>query len=84
MSAIRARVGAYGGIALPAEYLRALNLYAGDAVVLRLEDGAIRILTTPQAIQQAQAIVRRHAPSGRSLADELIAERRAEADDDEA
>ena len=31
-----------------------------------------------QAIRRAQALVRRYVPAGRSLVDELIAERRAE------
>jgi len=68
-----------GRIVLPAEYRRALGLRTGDEVILRLEDGEIRILTPRQAIRKAQDLVRRTIPEGRSLADELIAERRAEA-----
>jgi hypothetical protein len=41
-----------------------------------------RARTAEQAIAQAQAIVRRHVPDGRSLADDLIVERRAEAERD--
>jgi hypothetical protein len=38
----------------------------------------MRIFTLQKAMQHAQELVRRSIPQGRSLADELIAERRLE------
>jgi bifunctional DNA-binding transcriptional regulator/antitoxin component of YhaV-PrlF toxin-antitoxin module len=64
---------------LPAEYRRALGIQVGDEVVLRLEGETVRVLTRRQAIREAQEIVRRYVPADRSLADELIEERRREA-----
>jgi AbrB family looped-hinge helix DNA binding protein len=61
---------------IPAEYRRALGLRAGDEVILRLEDGEVRLLTLAEGIRRAQALVRRYLPEGRSLSDELIAERK--------
>ena len=64
-----------GRIVIPAEYRQALGLHVGDELILRLENGEVRIFTTRQAIRRAQELVRRYIPQNRSLADELIAER---------
>ena len=73
------KVDRHGRVVIPAEYRRALGLRAGDAVVVQLDDGALRILTRAQAIRRAQEIVAKYVSPERSLVDELIAERRAEA-----
>ncbi|MBO0722151.1 MAG: AbrB/MazE/SpoVT family DNA-binding domain-containing protein [Blastocatellia bacterium] len=73
------RIAGGGRLVIPAEYRRALRLKAGDEVIIRLEDGELRILTRAEAVKRAQVIVQRHVKKGRSLVDELIAERRAEA-----
>ena len=73
------KVDRHGRVVIPAEYRRALGLREGDAVVIQLDDGALRILTRAQAIRRAQEIVARYVSPERSLVDELIAERRAEA-----
>jgi antitoxin PrlF len=56
-----------------------LGINIGDEVVLRIEDDELRITTLKRRIQQAQRLVRKHVKPGRSLVDELIAERRAAA-----
>jgi AbrB family looped-hinge helix DNA binding protein len=78
--AIRTKVTEGGRIVIPSEYRRALGLCAGDTVHLRLEDGEIRVFTLEHAIRKAQELVRQYVPEGVSLVDELIAERRAEAE----
>ena len=80
MDNVRTTVGAGGRVVIPAEYRQALGLHVGDAVIMRLEDGEVRITTVREAIRRAQEIVRRYIPEGVSLSDELIAERRAEAE----
>lgn len=82
MPDVRTRVAEGGRIVLPAEYRRALGLRIGDEVILHLENGEVRILTPQEAIRRAQTLVRRSIPQGRSLSDELIAERRAAAADE--
>ena len=69
----------HGRIVIPAEYRRALGLREGDPVMVQLDDGELRVLTRAQAIRRAQEIVAKYISPGRSLVDELIAERRAEA-----
>lgn len=71
----------YGGgkIAIPANYRRALGIAEGDTVVMELEGSELRIRPTAAVVREVQDLVRRYVPEGRSLVDELIAERRAEA-----
>ncbi|MGI8552395.1 MAG: AbrB/MazE/SpoVT family DNA-binding domain-containing protein [Dehalococcoidia bacterium] len=57
-----------------------MSWYDGDELIVRLEDGAVRHFSVDEAISQAQEAVRRSIPEERSLADELIEERRRELD----
>lgn len=66
------------GIVIPDEYLQALGLQVGDEIILHLKDGVLRIFTPQQAIEYEQELVRPYMPEGRSLSEELIAERRKE------
>jgi len=75
MSEIRTKVAEGGRIVIPAEYRQALDLHVGDEVILRLEEGTLRIFTSSQAIKYAQELLRPYLPRDRSLSDELIAER---------
>ena len=68
-----------GRVVIPAGFRRALGLEVGDDVLLRLEEGQLRLITRRQAVKEAQELVRQYIPEGRSLVDELIAERRSEA-----
>ncbi len=79
VSTVRARITEGGRIVIPAEYRKALGMHVGDELVLQLQDDELRLLTLNQAIARAQATVRQHVPAGRSLVEELLAERRIEA-----
>lgn len=76
---VRTRIANGGRVVIPAAYRRALGLRVGDEVVLQLHDDEVRLLTLDQVIAHAQQIVGRQVPAGRSLVNELIAERRLEA-----
>ena len=78
MTQVKTKIGEGGRIVIPAEYRQALGLQVGDEVILRLEGRELRILTLNQAIKRAQELVSRSILQERSLADELIAERRRE------
>lgn len=75
-----ARLGKSGRLVIPAKIRRALDLHPGDELLLRVEEDGLRLSTRAQAIARAQALVRRYISEDRSLADELIAERREEAE----
>jgi len=74
----RTTLDANGRVVVPAPFRRALGLEEGDEVILRLGEGEIRITTPQQALRRAQELVRRRVPGSRSLAAELIRERREE------
>ena len=74
----RARIGAGGRLVIPAEMRRALGLEEGTSVVLRVEDGELRVWSVREGIRRAQAIASKYIVPGQSVVDELIAERRAE------
>lgn len=78
MNEIKTKLGDGGRLVIPSRYRKALDLKPGDDLVLVLEEGEIRVVTARQAIRQAQALVRRYVPKGRSLSEELIQERREE------
>lgn len=78
MYQIKTKLGDGGRIVIPAEYREAMGLHVGDEVILRLEGKELHIFTLKQAIRRAQELVHRYIPQERSLADELIAERRLE------
>lgn len=73
------RINANGRMVIPAEFRRALGVKSGDTLVLRLENNELRIATFRQRLAKAQDLVRNLKIKSKSLADELIAERRKEA-----
>ena len=79
MDSVRTKVGQGGRIVLPAEFRKAMGIKPGDEVILAMKDGEVRVFTRQAAIKRAQGMLRRYIPEGRSLSDELIQERRAEA-----
>jgi AbrB family looped-hinge helix DNA binding protein len=82
MPTVTTHVSAGGRIVIPSPFRRALGLEDGDEVLISLDDGVISVITRKQQLRRAQELVRSHVPDSRSLADELIAERRKEADRD--
>ena len=78
MHQIKTKLVEGGQIVIPPEYLQILGLEVGDTLILRLEDGEVRIFTPRQAIRKAQELVSEYLPGERSLSEELIAERRLE------
>lgn len=80
MNEIRVNIGRSGRIVIPASLRRELGIGVGDEVILRIEDGELRIVTLERAVARAQALVRRHVKVGISLSEALIAERRREAE----
>ena len=79
MTELMTKIGRGGRIVIPAQYRRAMGVAPGDEVILVLEAEGIRIVTRQQAVRRSQAVVRRYVQEGRSLSEELLRERRAEA-----
>ncbi len=79
MQHIRAKIAEGGRIVIPSEYRQALGVQVGDEVILELDGKELRIFTLEQAVKRAQRLVSQFVSPERSLADELIKERRREA-----
>lgn len=74
MIEVKIKVAEGGMIVIPAEYRQVLGVAVGDEVILRLEDGEIRMFTPRLAVERAQRRWQRGSSLHRpSLADELIA-----------
>jgi len=76
---IKTQMSKSGRIILPAKLRKALELQAGDELVMRLENGSVRMIPMRQAVNLAQKAVRQYVPKGTSLVDALIQTRREDA-----
>jgi AbrB family looped-hinge helix DNA binding protein len=72
------QLGAQGRVVIPAALRKALHLEQGDRLIAR-KVGDSLVLERREAIEKRLVDRFRHIPQEVSLADELIAERRAEA-----
>lgn len=77
------KVGPAGRIVIPVALRRALGIDAGEHVQIRLEDGELRLVPQAVALRRVQDAVAKRVPPGVSLVDELIEERRREAEREE-
>ncbi|MDF2667880.1 MAG: hypothetical protein K0R67_186 [Paenibacillus sp.] len=73
-----------GRIVIPAEFRKALGVDVGDELILHMENDKMLLLTRLQAIAyvQEQMSAYRTNSKERSLSDELIEERKREAQDE--
>ena len=71
------RLGAQGRLVVPAPIRKALGFHPGETLVARIEDGHL-VIEKPEAVER-RLHERFRKFEGRSLAEELIAERREEA-----
>ena len=69
-----------GKLIIPAAFRRKLGIDIGDTVVIELGEDGLHVRSLSSAVRRAQDIVREFVPDDVSLADELIAERRIEAE----
>ena len=72
-------IGQQGRVVIPAAVRAELGLEPGDELRLRIEGGRLLLERPTDAIAALKALTA-HIPRGRSLVDELIAERRAAAE----
>ena len=78
MNRVMTKLGEGGRLVIPVDYRKALGVDTGDELVVILEENSLRVLTPKEGIRRAQALVRSYIPKGRSLSDELVADRRKE------
>lgn len=82
MQIVKTKVTQGGRIVIPVEMRKQLGIEVGENVNLEMEDGSLRITTRQAALRRIQASLRKIAPEGISVVDELIADRRKEAENE--
>ena len=80
MSMAKGKLVEGGRIIVPAAFRKSMGLSKGDTVFMELHGDELRIRPARSALRRIQAKLRALAPSESYVSDELIAERRAEAD----
>ena len=76
----KTKLNANGRIVIPAAVRKALDLRPGDELIMRVEDGELRLSTRRQALARARRMIRRYIPSDEDLTESLIDDRRREAE----
>jgi AbrB family looped-hinge helix DNA binding protein len=79
----RTEVGAGGRIVIPAAMRERMGLREGSRLVLLLRGEELLLFTPEAGIRRIQEELDKVVPQGVSLADELIADRRREAQEEE-
>lgn len=77
---LRLTLGPSGRVVIPAALRDAMEVAEGDTLLAWIEEGELHLLSPRVGARQAQAMLKGLIPDGMSLADELIAERRREAE----
>jgi AbrB family looped-hinge helix DNA binding protein len=76
---ILGRINENGRIVIPAALREEMGVKPGDAVLMEVKDGVLRVESHVARIRRIQSEVAKYAKPGVLASDELIAERRAEA-----
>jgi len=79
---VRTKVTQGGRIVIPAEMRKQLGIEIGEDVNLTLEDDSVKISTSKLALRRIQEMVHKNVPDNISVVDELIADRRKEAENE--
>lgn len=77
MNIQRGKLVSGGRLQVPAELRRLLGLHDGDAVIMEVVHGELHVRPLKEAMARVREQLRPYISEGGSLADELIAERRA-------
>ncbi len=77
---LRLTLGPGGRVVIPAALREAMEVNEGDALLAWIEEGELHLLSPRVGARQAQTLLKGLLPEGESLADELIADRRREAE----
>ena len=76
---VKVKLDQQGRVLIPAEIREKMRLEPGKQVSMYLDDDGLHLISSHIAWQRIQRLVAETVPEGVSLADELIADRRAEA-----
>ena len=80
MASQRVKMVEGGKLVIPARFRREMGVKPGDTLIVEMDGGELRVRSLPSAIRRVQERLRELNPEGRLLSEELIADRRAEAE----
>lgn len=80
MPAAKGKIVEGGRVILPAAFRKSMGVQKGDTVLIELHGEEVRIRPARSALRRLQEKLRGYAPESGSVIDELIAERRQEAE----
>lgn len=80
MNIQRGKLVSGGRLQIPADIRRTLGLNDGDEVRMEVVDGELRVRSFRETLARVQERLRPYVVPGVSIVDELIADRRAEAE----
>jgi bifunctional DNA-binding transcriptional regulator/antitoxin component of YhaV-PrlF toxin-antitoxin module len=75
---IETNLGQNGRVVIPVAFREALGIDVGDPILLRVQEGEVRITTRRMRIERAQSRASRYLAKGESLVDDLLEERKRE------
>lgn len=71
MNEQRIKLGEGGRLVIPAIYRKAMGVEPGDELVIKIEDGELRIFQQEEALKRLRAIVKNRKPKNYNLDDFL-------------
>lgn len=80
MTEYRVKIAENGRMVLPASVREALGVRKGGDIVLTLDERGVTLRSLDQTIREVQQLAKKYFPRGKSVVDEFLAERRAEAE----
>lgn len=82
MAAVRVKMGTNGRLVVPASLRKEIGLEDGKSVLLEAVKGELRVRPMEDVVQHAQQRLQKFLKGEKSLSEDLIADRRAEASRD--
>lgn len=79
---VHVQIDEAGRVLVPAALRKWLGVQPGDRLIMEPGEGRLSLSTQAAALDRARTILKRYVPEGTSLADEIIADRRAEASEE--
>ena len=76
----RLKIAPNGRVVIPAAARAAMRVDASGMVTARMDDGVLRLITPTMAVEKIRKLIRERDTGSGSIVDELLAERRAEAE----
>lgn len=80
MAAMRGKLVEGGRVIVPSGFRKSMGLVKGDTILMELHGDELRIRAAKSALHRIQDKMRALVPTEQSVVDELIADRRAEAE----